>query len=68
MGLLSVAVIRSSGHAATLGLAALVVTSFIAGEGWPVAAGAAGLSALVFGRHLVVGAVRGLRAEKPRDG
>ena len=60
--------IRDSSRSATLALIALVATALGTGAGWPVAAGAAGLSAMVFGRHLVIQALRGLRAEKPGDG
>jgi len=61
-------VIRDASRSATLALIALMATAIGTGAGWPVAAGAAGLAALVFGRHLVVQGVSGLRAEKPRDG
>ena len=67
VALLSLATIRSSGPAATLGLIAIMVTSLIVGAGWAVPAGAAGLAGMVFGRHLVLQAVRSRRAEKPGD-
>ena len=66
IGVLSV--MRDASRSATLALVALIATALGTGAGWPVAAGAAGLAALVFGRHLVVQGVRGLRAEKPGDG
>jgi len=65
VGLSSVPVIRSSGHAATVGFAALVLTGFILGVGWALPVGAAGLAAMVFGRHLVIDR---LNARKERDG
>lgn len=68
VGIGALPAIRDSSRSATLALIALVATALGTGAGWPVAAGAAGLAALVFGRHLVVQAVRGLRGEKPRDG
>ena len=59
--------IRNSSHSATVALIALVATAFSTGAGWPVAAGAAGLSAMVFGRHLVIQALGSRRAERPGD-
>ncbi len=57
--------LRNSSHSATLALVALMATAFGTGAGWPVAAGAAGLSAMVFGKHLVVQVLHG---RKERDG
>jgi len=56
--------IRNSSRSATLGLIALVATALGTGAGWPVAAGAAGLSAMVFGRHLALLGLRSRRAKK----
>ena len=67
VGLASVPVIRSSGHAAMVGLAALVLTGFIVGVGWALPVGAAGLADMVFGRYLVIQALGSRRAETPRD-
>lgn len=67
VALLSLAIVRSSGPAATLGLIAIVVTSLIAGDVWAVPVGAAGLAAMVFGRHLVLHAVSSRRAKKAGD-
>ena len=67
VALLSLAIVRSSGPAATLGLIAIVVTSLIAGDVWAVPVGTGRLAAMVFGRHLVLHAVSSRRAKKAGD-
>ena len=53
VGLVAVAVLRSSGHAAALGLAAVVAAALLRDDRWQDLAGVCGVALIVFSRFVV---------------
>ena len=57
-GLVTLAVLRSTGHSAAIGLVVIIVSAFLLDVRWQLIAGASGLVAFVFVRMLVVETVK----------